>query len=252
MIFIANFKMMLTCPDVMTLINANISQYKKLAQSSTVIFCPPATALYGLKTMLSGTNLFLGAQTSACALSGAYTGDISPTDLAAGGVQYCLVGHSERRQLYHESNEQVATKATLLARLGVTPVICIGETATDRTAKKTTTILEEQLTPVLKALIAADQKQPIIIAYEPVWAIGTGVTPSGESLSELFLALNETMKKKFSSLSYKLLYGGSVSSKTVQNLSSVKGLEGLLIGGASLDFQEFKKIVDYFSCPASN
>ena len=252
MIFIANFKMMLTTPMAVKLVNDNLADYKALATDSTIIICPPATALRDLQKISNQSSIQLGAQTCGPATTGAYTGDISPADLAACGATYCLVGHSERRNLYFENDVQVAAKAALLATLHITPVVCIGETLVDREAGNTLAILERQLTPVLSALNGLEEHVPVLIAYEPVWAIGSGLVPTPDNLSTIFSALSEFMAKKVPTMTYKLLYGGSVSSKTVISLTQVKHLDGLLIGGASLDFQEFKKIVDYFHCPASN
>lgn len=242
---------MLTSSMAVKLVSDNLANYKTLATNSTIIICPPVTALRDLQKILTQTSIQLGAQACGQATTGAYTGDISPADLVACGATYCLVGHSERRKLYFESDSQVAAKALLLSSLKITPVVCIGETLAEREAGSTLAILERQLTPVLSALNSLEARIPVFIAYEPVWAIGSGLVPTPEELSAIFFALNEFMAKKIPTINYKLLYGGSVSSKTVISLVEVNHLHGLLIGGASLDFQEFKKIVDYFHRPAS-
>ena len=244
MIFIANFKMMITAIDAINLVSTNLSGYTKLAQRHTIVLCPPATALCGAKKSLQESGVAVGGQTCGPARTGAFTGDISPADLAACGATHCLVGHSERRALYQETDALVAIKAKLLLEEGITPVVCIGETLAEYEAGETMQILERQLTLVLKVVGTA--KKLFLIAYEPRWAIGTGLTPTSEQLNIIFAGLKEITGTAAPSWSFKLLYGGSVSSKTMPALATVSPLDGFLIGGASLDFQEFQKIVDYF------
>jgi len=243
---------MLTTPMVVKLVHENLDAYKELASKAIVVICPPATALRELQKIANHSNIRLGAQTCGAATAGAYTGDISPADLFACGASYCIIGHSERRSLYHESNDRIATKSALLAALHISPIICIGESSTEREAGKTMAILEEQLLPILNALHGIADLPTLLIAYEPIWAIGSGLTPDQGQLCSIFSALKEFMSQKAPDIAYKFLYGGSVSTKTISTLSQIKPLDGFLIGGASLDFQEFKKIVDYFHCPASN
>ena len=246
MIFIANFKMMLTSSAVINLINDNLENYKALAKKHTIILCPPALALADLSREISNTPIKLGAQTCSAASAGAFTGEISPADLVEYNATYCLVGHSERRTLFHETDDLVATKTSILIQHKITPVVCIGETLAEYENNQTLIVLERQIGSVLKQI---GTSQPIIIAYEPVWAIGTGLTPNQNQLSAIFDSLRKIIGKKLPNLDYKLLYGGSVSTKTIEMLSQIKHSDGFLVGGASLDFQEFKKIVDYFNCP---
>lgn len=241
MIFIANFKMMITTPDAIDLVRKNYTHYAKLAQNHTIVLCPSATALRDVGQNLKGSGVELGGQTCGTAQTGAFTGDISPADLAACSATYCLVGHSERRSLYQETDVVVATKIKLLCEKGLTPVVCIGETLAEYEAGNTLQVLEEQLTAVQAA------RNEIFIAYEPRWAIGSGLVPTSTQLNTIFTFLKQTMDQFNPKLPYKLLYGGSVSSKTIPTLSAISPLDGFLIGGASLDFQEFQKIVDYFN-----
>ena len=245
MIFIANFKMMITTPEAINLVSKNINHYTKLAQQHTIVLCPSATALREIAQTTKSSRLALGGQACGPTRTGAFTGDISPADLSTCGATYCLVGHSERRVLYHETDMHVAAKTKLLLEEGLTPVICIGETMAEYEAANTLHILKHQLTPVLGA--ATNTMKPIIIAYEPRWAIGTGLIPTPAQLNTVFAFLRQTIEEFNQSLSFKLLYGGSVSSKTIPALTTVSPLDGFLIGGASLDFQEFQKIVDCFN-----
>lgn len=246
MIFIANFKMMLTTPDAINFVQKNLHTYATLANQHKIILCPSATALFNLSKILQGSSVAIGGQTCGSNLSGAFTGDISATDLAACGATYCLAGHSERRSLYNEHNDAVATKAKLIIEAGLTPITCIGETLDELESSSTLKILEQQLTPILQA-VATTKKKEFFIAYEPRWAIGSGRTPTASQLSEIFSFLKKTIQELSPNISFKLLYGGSVSSKTISTLASISPLDGFLIGGASLDFQEFQKIVDYFN-----
>lgn len=246
MIFIANFKMMLTTPDTINLVQKNLHSYTTLGNQHTIILCPSATALFELSKVLHGSSVATGGQTCGSNLSGAFTGDISAADLAACGATYCLVGHSERRSLYNESNDAVATKTKLLIEAGLTPITCIGETLAEFESSNTLKILEEQLKPVLQS-VDTTKKKEVFIAYEPRWAIGTGLTPTTPQLTVIFSFLKKTIQELAPNISFKLLYGGSVSSKTIPSLALISPLDGFLIGGASLDFQEFQKIVDYFN-----
>lgn len=246
MIFIANFKMMLTTPKAIALIKANLEGYKGLAQKHNIVICSSATSLTSLQELLAQTKVCLGAQNCSTALSGALTGEISAADLAACGVSYCLVGHSERRALFHETGEELIKKCIALNQTTIQPIFCIGETLNDYQEGKTLPALENQLYSVLELFKNFAYPQELLVAYEPVWAIGTGLVPKANELSKTFEQIENFIKSKNSNQQYKLLYGGSVSSKTVESIAQVKPLDGFLIGGASLDFQEFKKIVDYF------
>lgn len=243
MIFIANFKMMIATPAVIDLFHKNLHHYTALAQRHTIILCPSATALREVAQIFTGSRVTVGGQTCAPAHSGAFTGDISPADLAACGATYCLVGHSERRALYSETDEQIGLKTKLLSEVGITPIICVGETLAEYETGNTLQVLSQQLATILSA---TPTTHPLLIAYEPRWAIGTGLTPTLTQLNTTFAALKQYIEKTSPNLPFKLLYGGSVSSKTIPTLASVAPLDGFLIGGASLDFQEFQKIVNYF------
>ncbi len=245
MIFIANFKMMLTSAATTKLVNENLPSYKELAAAHTIILCPSTIALADLSRTLTNTSIKLGAQTCGAATAGAFTGEISAADLVEYDVTYCLVGHSERRTLFHETDDLVAIKTNVLIQHQITPVVCVGETLDQYKNNLTLDVLERQISYVLDRL--NNNSQPILIAYEPVWAIGSGLVPTQEQLSFIFASLAKIIEKKSPNLRYKLLYGGSVSSKTIKILSHIEPLDGFLIGGASLDFQEFKKIVDYFN-----
>lgn len=285
---------MLTSSAVIKLVNENLESYKALAMSHTIVLCPPAMALADLSRELANTPIKLGAQTCGAAAAGAFTGEISAADLVEYDATYCLVGHSERRTLFHETDELVATKANVLIQHRITPVICIGETLAEYQSNQTLATLERQISYVLERLDSAhvlrdaasaapqdergmqalsfspdspenhlnpahpeegckpvskdmSVKNSILIAYEPVWAIGSGLVPNKDQLNNIFSSLAKIIEKKSPNLRYKLLYGGSVSSKSIEMLGRVEPLDGFLVGGASLDFQEFKKIVDYFN-----
>lgn len=246
MIFVANFKMMLTTPMIIKLVRENLSGYKELCATNSIILCPPATAIRELFSLLSNSCIKIGAQTCSSTTTGAFTGEISPADLAACGAVYCLIGHSERRNLFYETSETAALKASLAANNNLIPIVCIGEKKEDHDRENTLEILDQQLNPVFQRFNELERECELYIAYEPVWAIGTGLTPRKEPLGNIFTHIRGLVAKKHKNLRYKLLYGGSVSSKTISIFKEIDGLDGFLIGNASLDFQEFKKIVDSF------
>ena len=175
---------------------------------------------------------------------GAFTGEISAAMLKDMGVQWSLVGHSERRQYYNETHASVAAKAKLALERGLTPVICIGETLAERNAGRTQDVLRQQLEPVFAALSAYDS---YVLAYEPVWAIGTGFTATEAQAQEAHFFIRELMRSTSTSLAeqVRVLYGGSVKSSNIKGLMQQKDIDGALVGGASIDPVEFAKIVAF-------
>lgn len=244
MIFAANWKMFFSTKKAIHFYN----QYKnELAQlgshpDATIILCPPVTALSSIQELGLQKNLSLGAQDCFYESSGAYTGFISAQDLSELGCTYVLVGHSEQRLYGHNTNKIVALKALSVMQSKMKPIFCIGECYADRLNETMFNFLSEQLYDLIEFL--KDYEGTFIIAYEPVWAIGTGIIPSPEQIEEVFVWLQNFLHKQLPLLQPIFLYGGSVSSKSMDTLQQISLLQGFLIGKASLDFQEFKKIVD--------
>lgn len=240
-IFAANWKMQLSFDQARSYAQENKQKFVELAtEKNKIILCPPSEALQELCDLFKGTPVAVGAQDISAYKSGAYTGQMQAQSLKELGCTYCIIGHSERRNYNHETNQDIAHKAQQLIAVGITPIICIGENRDQYEKKQTHTVLSEQLVPLFDTLATAKQA---LIAYEPVWAIGTGLVPEISYLEEIFTWLNHQHTSRLPEVNIELLYGGSVNNTNAAKLASIRHLQGFLIGGASLDFQSFKNIV---------
>lgn len=206
--------------------------------NTEIVLCPSFPALFSVAEILSDTMVSVGAQTCSAYEDGAYTGQVSAKSLKEVGCDYCIIGHSEQRKYACISNDVVARQATQLFKNNIQPIICIGENQKEFDQKQGYAVLEQQLSPILDIL--ASHKQPFTIAYEPIWSIGTGIIPSLDYLNEIFDWLEKTIQNIPGG---RLLYGGSVHPDNAASLTTIQSLGGFLIGGASLDFQKFQKIV---------
>ncbi|MBX7232629.1 MAG: triose-phosphate isomerase [Bdellovibrionales bacterium] len=173
--------------------------------------------------------------------AGAFTGENSPQVLAQMGATHCLVGHSERRQLFHESNEEIAQKVKALQDVSLIPVLCVGETLQERASSKTFSVLIEQLE---KGLSLVNKNLSFWVAYEPVWAIGTGNVATVDQVKEVHEFLSKWFKEKFPDMTVPLLYGGSVKPDSAMALAKLSHVDGFLIGGASLEIQSLLKLME--------
>lgn len=212
-----------------------------LADRIDALICPPATLLYVATAVAESTPLSVGAQDCHEKQSGAYTGDISAEMIADCLATHVLVGHSERRTLHGESNETVRAKAEAARAAGLVRVICIGETEAERKAGKTLDVLGSQLAGSVPDGATAEDT---VIAYEPVWAIGTGLTPTVADVTEAHAFIRAEMKSRFAGegAGMRLLYGGSVKPDNAAELLAVPHVDGALIGGASLKAADFLAI----------
>ncbi|MDR3646804.1 MAG: triose-phosphate isomerase [Candidatus Babeliales bacterium] len=224
--FVANFKSYLTFKEEIKWCSNNVKELAILSQDNKIIICPSFVSMGLVK------GIELGAQNCSNFGVGAYTGEISAESLAQLDIKYCLVGHSERRQYFNETNENLEKKIEQLFKNNIVPILCIGESHQEYLTGKTQEVLLAQLN-VLKKV-----SKEIIIAYEPIWAIGTGLTPEVEYIDKIYNFINKLMDNK-----YKILYGGSVNQDLAQKLKQFTKIDGFLIGKASTSFQEFKKIV---------
>ncbi len=222
--------------------SSNLSALKKLsAQTDTeIVLCPSFPVIYSLNEQLADTMVHVGAQNCSPYISGAYTGQVSAQSLKEIGCNYCIVGHSEQRKYENVTDKDVAMAAKNLCDQEIEPIICIGETEEQFQKNEAINALESQLDFVLSAL--KNTKQPITIAYEPVWAIGTGVVPESAYLKKIFQHLSAIFSNVHSG-PWRLIYGGSVSEKTMSSFKDIPSLAGFLVGSASLDFPKFEKIV---------
>ena len=210
-----------------------------------VVVCPPFTSLFEAQTLLKDTKVKLGAQNMYYESSGAFTGEISVAMLKSVGCEYVILGHSERRTIFGETDELINNKIKKAISSGLKPIFCIGELLEEREAGITENIIEKQLKFGLKN-ISSEEIVNVIIAYEPVWAIGTGKTASPEQAEEVHKFIRSLIDEKYGeSISQNIIiqYGGSVNSKNAKELLFQKNIDGALIGGASLKADSFIEII---------
>lgn len=207
-----------------------------------VILCPPATLLISMSNELNLQVIRLGAQDCHTSLSGAYTGDISAEMLADAGASAVIIGHSERRGDHSETDKDVLSKQIAVHRAGLLSIVCIGETLGQRQADLTTMVVERQLE---KSLGPQSTAQNTVVAYEPVWAIGSGVTPSLKEVSEIHSVIRGHLKLRFKEdgTKMRILYGGSVKPQNARDLMALENVNGALVGGASLNAADFLSII---------
>jgi triosephosphate isomerase len=208
---------------------------------------PPFTDLRSVQTVLEDRAIpvALGAQHCFSEDEGAFTGEVAPPMLARLGVTYVIVGHSERRQMFGQTDEQVAATLRAVLRHGMTPIVCVGETADEREAAETDERLESQTTAALKGL-PADQTAGLVLAYEPIWAIGTGVTATGADAQQACAHIRGVVAAVAgdeAARAVRIQYGGSVRPENTVELVNQRDIDGLLVGGASLDGASFAAIV---------
>lgn len=210
-----------------------------------VVLAPTAIALQTLSLQVKKHGFDLAAQNCYWRDEGAFTGEVSATQLR-GLVDYVIVGHSERRHIFGETNKDVRAKVQAILRNGLTPILCVGETADERANGETKHVLHDQVSSGL-ANVASDEIDKVVIAYEPVWAIGTGNPPVPSDLANIEKVIRHQIESLYghkTASSIKLLYGGSVNSDNASDYLALKGINGLLIGGASLHAEQFSSIID--------
>ena len=210
-----------------------------------VVVCVPATDIYAVAEAVKGSNIHLGAQNVHFAESGAYTGEISADMLLALGVEYVIIGHSERRQYFAETDETVNKRTLTALKAGLTPIVCIGESLEERETGKTEDVLYTQLKDGLKDI---EDIKKIVIAYEPVWAIGTGKTATAAQANETIAFIRKTVGELFCpkcAQALRIQYGGSMNAGNCKELMAQEEIDGGLIGGASLKANDFATIVNF-------
>lgn len=245
-IIIGNWKMNKTVGEAVEFARALAAALPDTADRDVAI-APPFTALHALAPLLRDTAIALCAQDVHGEDRGAFTGEVSAPMLHDVGCRYGLAGHSERRRLFGETNDDVNRKVKALLRAGLTPVLCVGETLEERDAEQTYNIVRRQLKEGLNNLSADDIRRSIV-AYEPVWAIGTGRTASPEQAEEVHHFIRqfvERMAGKERADAIRILYGGSVNPANAGALMAQKDVDGVLVGAASLDVDSFRKIIEY-------
>ncbi len=226
------------------------SQLKRLVEDATdveVMLAPAFTALYQVAQALKGSTIAVGAQNLYWEKQGAFTGEISPEMLVEAGCTHVIIGHSERRLFFGDTDASVNRKIRAALSASLVPVFCIGETEAQREAGETFSVLDKQVRVGLKDFVFGDLSG-LVVAYEPVWAIGTGKTASREQAQEahqFIRSLLETLFGKPFASAVRILYGGSVKPNNVQALMEMPDVDGALVGGASLDPETFSKLVFY-------
>lgn len=212
-----------------------------------VVVCVPFTALEKVKEAINGTNIKLGAQNIHFAEKGAFTGEISACMLKEIGVEYVIIGHSERRQYFGETDETVNKRTIAALEGGFVPIVCVGEMLADRESGKTENVVGEQVRKDF-ANISKEDMEKIVIAYEPVWAIGTGKTATKEQANETIGFIRKVVAEMFGGEvadKVRIQYGGSMNPKNASELMAMEEIDGGLIGGASLVAEDFSKVVNY-------
>lgn len=217
----------------------------ELDEGVNVLVCPPFLMLPIAADIAFDSNLWIGAQNVYHKTNGAYTGEISATMLAESGAEFCIVGHSERRQYFGETDEMINIKTKMLLENEIYAIVCVGETIDERRAGREREVVRTQLVGCLNGLSDADMKK-VVLAYEPVWAIGTGETATPQQAQEMHAYIREVLGSKFDTElaeQVQILYGGSMNSGNAHELLSCPDVDGGLIGGASLKADQFLSIV---------
>lgn len=245
-IIAGNWKMHKTIGESVSLIK-ELKALVKDVEDREIVVCPPFTALSAVGAEIKASNIELGAQNMFYEKEGAFTGEISALMLKEIGCRYIIIGHSERRQYFNETNEMINKKIRLALKLGLSPILCIGETLKQREKNVTQNVVGDHIRNGLKSLTEKNMKN-IVIAYEPVWAIGTGKNATAEQAEDVHVFVRDLLKKIFSkktASNTRILYGGSVNPDNIKELMVKENIDGALVGGASLDALKFSMIVKY-------
>lgn len=243
-IIAGNWKMHKTIDEAISIAVGLKRKFYTFSESDVVI-CPSFTALSKVHDEIIDSSIMLGAQDIHWEEEGAFTGEVSPNMLKDAGCRYIIVGHSERRHIFGETDEEVNKKIKVVLKHGMIPIMCIGERLEERDGGMTLEVLGRQLTRGLKDVPKEDVVR-IVMAYEPVWAIGTGRTATPQQAQEAHKFIREFIEQSFNketSVKIRIQYGGSVKPENIANLMAQEDVDGALVGGASLDVNSFTEIV---------
>jgi triosephosphate isomerase len=241
-----NWKMYKTVPEAVELVNGLAKNLADVKDREALV-CVPFTDLQAVAQALKNSNIAYGAQNMHWENKGAFTGEISPAMLKDAGCKYVIVGHSERRQYFRETDEIVNKKMKSAFSAGIVPIVCIGETLQEREKNITFQVIEKQVKNGLEGL-TPDQAKTVVIAYEPVWAIGTGKTATPQQAEEVHSSIRKLYGQLYgvdAAEAVRILYGGSMKPDNVSELMKQPDIDGGLVGGASLEVESFTKIVKY-------
>ena len=245
-IIAGNWKLYKTIDESVKTVNELKSKVSDVKDKEIVV-CPVFTCLKNVCDALKGSNIKVGGQDLFWEEKGAFTGEISASQIKDTGCAYVIIGHSKRRQYFHETNETVGKKTVAALKTGLTPIVCIGELLAERESGKTFSVAEKQITDGLGCL-SPEQAKSIVIAYEPVWAIGTGKVATPAQAEEVHIYIRKTIANMFgpeTAEGIRILYGGSVKPENVSDLMSQQNIDGALVGGASLEADSFTKIIKF-------
>lgn len=245
-IIAGNWKMYKTIPEAKSLVSGLV---EKLAgfNDAEVVFCPPFTALSTVKDLVKGSACGVGAQDIYWKEQGAFTGEVSPLMLKDIGCDYVIIGHSERRQYFGETDETVNLKVKAALAAGIKPIICVGESLEQRESGETKSLIKKQTEKALEGIDSSVIPQ-IVIAYEPIWAIGTGKSSSSADANEVIGFIRSTVAGLFGNdlaQQMRIQYGGSVKAENIKEYMSQPEIDGALVGGASLEVESFLKIIKF-------
>jgi triosephosphate isomerase len=245
-IIAGNWKMYKTVGEAVDLIKGLLAGLGQM-HGRDIVVCPPFTALYAVRPLLIGTNIALGAQDLHYEPQGAFTGAIAPTMLTDVGCRYVIIGHSERRQYFGETDTSVNRKIRAALAVGLTPIVCVGEVKAERDRGEAESVVGRQVTAGLAGLSPAEVAR-LVIAYEPVWAIGTGdtATPAdAQAMHATIRALLSAQVGAATAATVRIQYGGSVKPEHIDELMAQPDIDGALVGGASLKAESFLRIVSF-------
>jgi triosephosphate isomerase len=243
-IIAGNWKMNKTASEAVALVEELKGKVEGITDTDIVV-CPTFTSLCAVLKAVDGTNIKVGAQNVHWAESGAFTGEISAKMLKESGVEYVIIGHSERRQYFGETDETVNNRLKAALASGLKPIVCIGELLEEREGGQTESVLEAQLIKGFEE-ISAEQMKGIVVAYEPVWAIGTGKTATPEMAQETHSYIRNVLEGMFdadTAQAVRIQYGGSMKPDNAEELVAQEDIDGGLIGGASLKAEDFSQLI---------
>ena len=245
-----NWKMNLTGSDASRLVNELLEMLGNTIKKVDILMCPPYTSIASAKSALSHSeNIFIGAQNFFPEKNGAFTGEISPVMLRELGVSHVIVGHSERREYFHETDDNVNKKVRFALANSLLPILCVGETLSQRQSGKALEVIDSQIVEGLKD-VTAEEAERVTIAYEPIWAIGTGETATPDIAQEMHASIRKRLESIYTPLvadHVRILYGGSMKPENAQALLDQPDIDGGLIGGASLKASSFSAIINIAS-----
>lgn len=245
-LIVGNWKMNKTVTESIALIKDLLDLIKGY-QETEVVICPPFTSLWVARELIEGSNIFLGAQNVYFQKEGPYTGEISARMLQNIGCSYVILGHSERREYFQETSQEVAKKVRQVLAYGIKPIVCVGEKLEERESGKAEEIVREELEAIFPILKTTDVEN-VVFAYEPIWAIGTGRSATPSDANEMIKYIRELIKNEYDNKiaeEMRILYGGSVNPENIKSMMAEPDIDGALVGGASLQAVTFSQLVKF-------